>query len=547
MTALNFPSNPTLSQTHTANGRTWVWDGSAWMTLPSVYDADWAAIAGLTGTSGFLKKTGINQWALDTSTYLTGNQSITVSGDATGSGATSISLTLANSGVTAGTYGNATSIPQFSVDAKGRITSVTNVAVSIPSGSLTFTGDVTGTGNTGASTALTLANSGVTAGAYIKVTVDAKGRVTAGTSLASADVTNALGYTPYNSTNPSGYITGINSSMVTTALGYTPYNAGGNTVLNSSNYTSYSPSLTGSGASGTWGINITGNATTLGGYAPNQTGGAYAIVQRDSNGYIQNSYFYTSGGGSERGGSGLGYFAGFNSSDYYIRSYTPAAAASAMGALTTSNYSSYALPLSGGTLTGALSVLQGSATAVQLSSGYYIGMGSWGLRNTTPYGYIEFGPANSSFAHIYSSLPFYFNQSTLYANGSVMVTAANISSYAPAALAGARAWVNFDGTGTVSTNQTINASYNVSSVYKNAGADWTINYTNAIGNNHALVVTSRIGGGANGAGSGGAIPQIYGANGNASPLLTTSARFFCYNTLTGASAGDIICAVAFSG
>jgi hypothetical protein len=38
-------------------------------------------------------------------------------------------------------------------------------------------------------------------------------------------VTTALGFTPYNSTNPSGYITGITSGMVTTALGFTPYNA----------------------------------------------------------------------------------------------------------------------------------------------------------------------------------------------------------------------------------------------------------------------------------------------------------------------------------
>lgn len=38
-------------------------------------------------------------------------------------------------------------------------------------------------------------------------------------------VVSALGFTPYNATNPSGYITGINSSMVTTALGFTPYNA----------------------------------------------------------------------------------------------------------------------------------------------------------------------------------------------------------------------------------------------------------------------------------------------------------------------------------
>lgn len=69
-------------------------------------------------------------------------------------------------------------------------------------------------------------------------------------------------------------------------------------------------------------------ASTLQGYGPNQTGGANTIVQRDGNGYIQNSYFYTSGGGSERGSSGIGYFAGFNTGDYYIRSYTAQAAAS---------------------------------------------------------------------------------------------------------------------------------------------------------------------------------------------------------------------------
>lgn len=83
-------------------------------------DADLTAIAGLSGTSGLLKKTAADTWALDTNAYLTGNQSITVSGDATGSGATSISLTLANSGATAGTYKSVT------VDAKGRVTAGTN-------------------------------------------------------------------------------------------------------------------------------------------------------------------------------------------------------------------------------------------------------------------------------------------------------------------------------------------------------------------------------------------------------------------------------------
>ena len=44
------------------------------------------------------------------------------------------------------------------------------------------------------------------------------------TSISSNDVTTALGYTPYNSTNPDGFISGIDSEDVTTALGYTPYN-----------------------------------------------------------------------------------------------------------------------------------------------------------------------------------------------------------------------------------------------------------------------------------------------------------------------------------
>lgn len=45
------------------------------------------------------------------------------------------------------------------------------------------------------------------------------------TGITSSMVTTALGYTPYNATNPNGYISGITSSMVTTALGYTPYDS----------------------------------------------------------------------------------------------------------------------------------------------------------------------------------------------------------------------------------------------------------------------------------------------------------------------------------
>lgn len=55
---------------------------------------------------------------------------------------------------------------------------------------ITATGDATGvTAGGGTNTlALTLANSGVTAGTYTKFTVDAKGRVTAGTTLSASDI-----------------------------------------------------------------------------------------------------------------------------------------------------------------------------------------------------------------------------------------------------------------------------------------------------------------------------------------------------------------------
>jgi hypothetical protein len=128
-----------------------------------------------------------------------------------------------------------------------------------------------------------------------------------------------------------------------------PSNVGGGgswsswwTVLDSGNYTSYSPSLTGSGASGTWGINVTGSAgsaTTatktsgdsvtssslyilpntggsanwifLGTWSCGQSGQKLIIRQFMSVGYNANSaqdcmydvYFKTSNGGSTQSGS----------------------------------------------------------------------------------------------------------------------------------------------------------------------------------------------------------------------------------------------------
>jgi hypothetical protein len=54
----------------------------------------------------------------------------------------------------------------------------------------------------------------------------------------------------------------------------------------------------------------------------------------------------------------------------------------------------------------------------------------------------------------------------------------------------AKAWVNFNGTGTTSTNQTIRASFNVASVFKNGTGDYTVNFTTALADaNYSATIT----------------------------------------------------------
>jgi hypothetical protein len=67
------------------------------------------------------------------------------------------------------------------------------------------------------------------------------------------------GVTSFNTR--SGAVT-LTSGDVTTALTFTPYNAGGATVITTSNISSYAPTVSGTGAYGTWGISISGNAAT---------------------------------------------------------------------------------------------------------------------------------------------------------------------------------------------------------------------------------------------------------------------------------------------
>ncbi len=68
----------------------------------------------------------------------------------------------------------------------------------------------------------------------------------------------------------------------------------------------------------------------------------------------------------------------------------------------------------------------------------------------------------------------------------------------------AKAWVNFNGTGTVA----IRASLNVSSITDNGTGDYTVNFTNALADANYCAALS---GGEGTAGSGGRVPSSAGS------------------------------------
>jgi fibronectin-binding autotransporter adhesin len=116
----------------------------------------------------------------------TGSDITSLTGDVTATGPGSAVATLANSGVSAGSYTAA----NITVDAKGRVTFATNGSGG--SGITQLTGDGTAGPGSG-SVAFTLANTAVAAGSYTyaTLTVDSKGRLTAASS-GTAPVTGTL-------------------------------------------------------------------------------------------------------------------------------------------------------------------------------------------------------------------------------------------------------------------------------------------------------------------------------------------------------------------
>ena len=163
-------------------------------------------VTATTGFFGDLTGTAANATVLETARYFSASGDATASGVSfDGSANVDLALTLANSGVTAGMYGNTSSIPTIVVDAKGRVTSITTNAIST---SFTIAADsgssnaidggetLTVSGGTGLTTTVStnaitidLDNTAVSAGTYgdssniPQFTVDAQGRITSASNI----------------------------------------------------------------------------------------------------------------------------------------------------------------------------------------------------------------------------------------------------------------------------------------------------------------------------------------------------------------------------
>jgi phage-related tail fiber protein len=208
-------------------------------------------------------------------------------------------LSITNTGVSTGTYKSIT------VNEQGQVTSgtnpttlagygITDAADTTHTHSLTLSGDATGSvtlDNSADTLSLTLTNSGVTIGTYPKVTVDIKGRVTSGTTLAATDIPS-LDWDKITTGKPTtltgyGITDGVNTSEVVTV-------ATANKILKLDASAFLPTSITGNAETATKlatgrTISLTGDATGVSGTFDGSSNVSFAVTLTDS-GVVASTY-----------------------------------------------------------------------------------------------------------------------------------------------------------------------------------------------------------------------------------------------------------------
>lgn len=329
----------------------------------------------------------------------------------TSSGGTTPTIDLATAGAGAASYSSG--ISALTVDAYGRVTSVTGSAAYLTSLSFDgLTNKTSGTGTYQTSGAFTASNFSDATGTY-NVNLGSGGSEGRGLVAGySGGSYGGIGYNVRHTTNGATWIApGADTStyLLFNAGGFAFYGAGGgsagrtlsyttlatlsvsgafntagaitqsgNQVLHAGNYTSYSPSLTGSGASGSWSINsattsqraFSGDISTggqgrftgwnSGGAA---TGAATEVGYSGGEGYIL-AYNRDTSTYSPINISGSGCNLRFSGSTINVTAGSLQHGGNQV--LHAGNYNSYALPLSGGTMTGQLNI--GTATNLAFGS-----------------------------------------------------------------------------------------------------------------------------------------------------------------------------------
>ena len=207
-------------------------------------------------SSQFLKGDG----TLDSTAYQPAANYITgLSGDATASGPGVAAMTLATVNFSSGTFGNGNTIPIVTVNAKGLVTNITPVPITLPPLPLTFIGDVVGSGFTGSNITLLLQN--VNPNPYntitpLKFSVNGKGLVTSASPITASDIVNILGYYPGTSGT-----TGTSGTSGTTGTSGTSGTSGSDGTSGTSGTTGTSGTSATSGTSGTSGTDGTGGTS----------------------------------------------------------------------------------------------------------------------------------------------------------------------------------------------------------------------------------------------------------------------------------------------